>query len=382
MNEFSKEKIHAVHAFHSSLENYDRPPLHRLPKLAAKLKVGAVLVKDESERLGLNAFKILGCIYAISKYLAREYGLAEDGTLFSTLMDGLRSGAFAPKTFVTATDGNHGRAVARAARLLGQRAVVYMPQGSAAIRVERIRQEGAECAVTDQNYDETVRHASDMAAAHQWVLMQDTAWRGYEEIPLWIMQGYGTIAQEIREALGEAREAPPTHVILQAGVGSFAGGVGASLSQQYQGHDMTFIIVEPDAADCIFQSIRQNAPAVVTGDLNTVMAGLACGQPSTIGLQVLKQIGDTFITCDDSIAATGVRVLGAPLVGDPRIIAGESGAVGLGVLMALMQKPEHAALRQRLRLDDQARVLIINTEGNTDPASYERITWEGHCPSA
>lgn len=209
-----------VRAFHASFPEYEPTPLVSLNKLAADLGLASLSVKDESARFGLNAFKVLGGSYAIGRYLARELGIQEDELTYQALMAPEVRERVSRMTFVTATDGNHGRGVAWTASRLGARSVVYMPKGSAAERLENIRACGAEASITDLNYDDAVRLATRKSEENSWVLIQDTAWPGYEQIPAWIMEGYTTLAGEIFDQLTEAGEEPPTHLFLQAGVGS------------------------------------------------------------------------------------------------------------------------------------------------------------------
>src|SRR5699024_3974062 len=213
----------AAQVFHSTIPGYEATPLTALDHLARRLGVSQVLVKDESKRFGLNAFKALGGSYAMARHLGEQLGLSQDQLTFEALGTPEAREKLGERTFVTATDGNDGRGVAWAARQLGHRAVVYMPKGSARERLENIRAQGAQAEITDLNYDDAVRLADRMGREHGWTLIQDTAWPGYEEIPAWIIQGYTTIAQEIADQLEEKGWEKPTHLFLQAGVGSFAG---------------------------------------------------------------------------------------------------------------------------------------------------------------
>ena len=209
--------------FHSGLPGYAPTPLVSLDGLAHSLGVSKIWIKDESKRFGLNAFKALGGSYAMARCLSEKLGKPLEEMSFEELCAPAARRALGDITFVTATDGNHGRGVAWAARLLGQKAVVYMPKGSAAERLENIRAQGAQAEITEYNYDDAVRLANRMAEEHGWILIQDTAWPGYEEIPAHIMQGYTTLAAETLQQLEEQGAERPTHLFLQAGVGSFAG---------------------------------------------------------------------------------------------------------------------------------------------------------------
>ncbi len=286
-------------------------------------------------------------------------------------------------TFATATDGNHGRGVAWAANKLGQNAVVYMPKGAADERVNNIRALGAECIVTDMNYDDTVRLAIKTAEENNWKVVQDTAWEGYTEIPTWIMQGYTTMAAEAVDQMKDQQIERPTHVFLQAGVGAMAGGVLGYLCDQYGADKLHSVIVEPDLADCIYRSgiSEQGEMVNVEGDLATIMVGLACGEPNPIGWPVLRDCSTQFVSCQDSVAALGMRVLGNPLGNDPRVVSGESGAVGAGMLAAVYYHPEREKLMEKLGLNQDSVVLLVNTEGDTDPVHYREVVWQGKHPT-
>jgi len=380
---FSGDEIKAVRDFHRSFAQYSVTPLHALDNLARELGVGKIWVKDESCRFGLNAFKVLGGSFAIGKYLGEKTGLPGEELTFARLASPEVKRELGTMTFVTATDGNHGRGVAWAARQLGQRAVVFLPKGASPIRVENIRGEGAEAYITDSNYDDTVRYAARYAEETGGVVVQDTAWPGYEEIPRWIMQGYVTIMVEALEQMEAAGEEPPTHVFLQAGVGSFAGSMLGYLVSRFGEKRPFSIIVEPEKAACLYKSalIDDGRPHAVTGDLDTIMAGLSCGEPNTISWAILRDYADMFVSCPDYVAARGVRILASPLPGDPRVISGESGAVGMGLLSLMAAREELREMRDLLQLDKKARVLLISTEGDTDPVTYRKIVWDGAFPT-
>ena len=367
-----EEAVRAA-AFHTTLPGYAPTPLVRLDALAKRLEVESVYLKDESKRFGLNAFKALGGSWAIANYLKDALELEGELTF-----DALRAALAGrePITFITATDGNHGRGVAWTARVLGQKAVVYMPKGSAAERLENIRAQGAVAKITAYNYDDTVRMAAKDAEENGWVLIQDTAWPGYETIPTQIVQGYGTLALEIVEQLREAGENAPTHLFLQAGVGSFAGAVLGCMVETYGKDYPITAIVEPDKADCVFRSASADDGRLhfVTGDMDTMMAGLACGEPCTVVWPLLNSYADAFVSCDDETAARGMRLLGRPEGGDPVVVSGESGAVGAGLLERIMSG-RYEQLRKALGLKDSSRVLLISTEGDTDRENYRKIVF-------
>ena len=369
------EQVTAVRAFHRSIPGYAPTPLVKLDGLARKLGISALWVKDESKRFGLNAFKGLGGSYAIARELARRLGRPLSELPFEELCGPEAREKLGELTFVTATDGNHGRGVAWAARKLGHRSVVYMPKGSALERLENIRAQGAQAEITDMNYDDAVRLAARMAEEHGWVLVQDTAWPGYEEIPSWIMQGYTTLADEIAEQLeGEI----PTHLFLQAGVGSFAGAVLGAFAARWGEKCPITCIMEPDQADCIYRTAAADDGKLhfVTGDMGSMMAGLCCGEPCTISWEILNGCADGFISCADCYSADGMRLLGKPETGDEAVVSGESGAVGAGVIRAIMLEEQLEPLRRHLGMDGNSRVLMISTEGDTDRANYRRILEE------
>ena len=366
------EQAEHTRRFHSGLPGYRPTPLVERKALAEKLGVGNIWVKDESHRFGLNAFKALGGSYAMGRYLSKKLGKPLEELTFEQLCAQPARRALGEITFVTATDGNHGRGVAWSARLLGHKSVVYMPKGSALERLENIRSQGAQAEITEFNYDDAVRLANRQAQEKGWVLVQDTAWPGYEEIPAHIMQGYTTLAQEIAQQLdGQI----PTHLFLQAGVGSFAGAALGYFAALWGDQRPVTVIMEPDKADCIFRSAKADDGKLrfVTGDMDSMMAGLCCGEPCTISWEILDSYADAFVSCGDHYSAQGMRLLGRAEGEDTPVISGESGAVGAGVLQAIMQEERLAELRGQLGLDENSRVLLISTEGDTDRENYRRI---------
>ena len=377
LDAYAPAELARAQAFHRTLPGHAPTSLLRLERLAAHLGVRRIDVKDESPRFGLKAFKALGAAYAMARVLAERLGLAEDELSFAALTDAAaraRLGAAGPMVFATATDGNHGRAVAWMARQLGQQAVVYLPQGASPERLAAIRAEGAKAEIVDMNYDAAVRFAARHAAERGWVLVQDTAWDGYATIPRWIVQGYGTL---VRECLQQLEGERPTHVFIQAGVGSLAGAVQGALVAAFGAEAPRVIVAEARAADCLYRSAcaGSGAPLAVGGDLATLMAGLACGEANPDTWPVLRDHAAAFASCTDALAMRGMRIYGNPLPGDPVVRAGESGAVTLGLLAELMQAPQHATTRTALGLDATARVLLVNTEGDTDPQRYLDIVW-------
>ena len=376
----SLEEAGKARAFHKSFPQYDRTPLTALEHMAEFLGLGRLYVKDESYRFGLNAFKVLGGSYAMARFIAKETGRDVSELPYSVLTSEELKKEFGQATFFTATDGNHGRGVAWAANRLGQRAVVHMPKGTTRARLENIAREGAQVDIQELNYDDCVRLAAREAAeTPRGVIVQDTAWEGYEEIPSWIMEGYGTMAMEAGEQLKEAGEQRPTHVFVQAGVGSLAGAVVGYFANLYADNPPIFVVVEAQAADCLYQGAKAGDGAIRTvgGDMETIMAGLACGEPNTISWDILKNHVKVFISLPDWAAAQGMRMLAAPIKGDAPITSGESGAAPFGALAAIMTMEEYADLKAAIGLNETSRVLVFSTEGDTDPERYKNIVWKG-----
>ena len=369
--------------FHTTMPGYRVTPLAKLDQLAKSFGIAGIYVKDESCRFGLNAFKVLGGAFAIASLLAEKLGMDISRVSFDMLRSGEVRSRLGDAVFVTATDGNHGRGVAWTAGKLGFRSVVYLPKGAAAARVDAIREAGAEVIVTDLNYDDAVRLAARMAEEKGWWLVQDTAFEGYEKVPAWIMQGYTTMAAEAVEQLRLYGEQRPTHVFLQAGVGSMAGAVLGYLVNRYGADYPATIIVEPENAACIYKSAGSEDKKLckAEGSLETIMAGLACGEPCPIAWEILRDYSDYYCTCPDYVAAKGMRILANPLGNDPKVVSGESGAVGAGLLAILMQNRELAAMRDSFGLDEKSVVLLFSTEGNTDPGNYRDVVWDGKYPS-
>lgn len=369
--------------FHSNFHNYSMTPLTELKNLASTLGVSNIYVKDESYRFGLNAFKVLGGSYAIGNYIAEKLGQDIDNLPYDKITSDEVKKELGDITFITATDGNHGRGVAWTANRLRQKSVVYMPKGSSLERLNNIKAEGADASITDMNYDEAVRFSNDLAEKNGWVMVQDTAWEGYEKIPTWIMQGYTTMAYEVYMQLQEMKEDMPTHIFLQAGVGAFAGAVQGFFASVYGEKRPITTIVEPNKADCIYRTSEKNDGKLhfVTGDMDTIMAGLACGEPCRIGYEVLRDYSDNFVSCPDYVTAKGMRIMGNPIEGDKKIISGESGAVTVGLIAEILENKDLQWLKEELKLDENSRILCFSTEGNTDKESYRDIVWNGRYPS-
>jgi diaminopropionate ammonia-lyase len=332
-------------AFHERLPAYAPTPLVAAPGLADELGVGELLVKDESSRLGLPAFKMLGASWATYRALEARAGGALDGW---RTVDELRAAVapLLPLTLACATEGNHGRAVARMARLVGLDAHIVVPEHVAASRVEAIRAEGARIETVEGSYEDAVARSAQLADART-IVVSDTSWPGYEEIPDWVVEGYSTIFDEIEEAGGPA----PDLVAVQMGVGSLA----AAAIRHYRGRATRILGVEPLAAACVMASLDRGDLATVPGPHDSSMAGLNCGRPSTVAWPDLKAGIDGVVAIDDDAAQAAIERLAA--LG---VASGASGAAGLGGLLALADVPD---ARERLGLAAHSRVLVLNTEG-------------------
>ena len=376
----AKDKIEQVKAFHSTFPQYSVTPLADLKGMAARMGLGGLYVKDESYRFGLNAFKVLGGSFAMARYIAGETGKSIADMTYDYMTGEQLRKDFGQATFFTATDGNHGRGVAWAAKKLGQKAVIHMPRDTVQMRYDNVVKEGATVTIDDLNYDDCVRvAAAEAAKTEHGIVLQDTAWEGYEEAPSWIMQGYGTMVLEAAEQLRALEVNRPTHVFVQAGVGCLAGAVVGFFAGLFPKDPPKFVVMEAENAACLYRGAcrKDGEPEIVTGELKTIMAGLACGEPNIIGWDILRNHADAFLACPDWTSAKGMRMLAAPVKGDPAVTSGESGAVGMGVVDALMTDPAYAELKNALGLDRHSQVLLISTEGDTDPEKYRDIVWNG-----
>ncbi len=365
--------------FHRQIPGYQPSPLRSLPNLAAMIGVGGIWVKDESVRLNLNSFKVLGGSFAIYRFILDKLGLEVGALTFDELVSEETREKLGELTFATATDGNHGRGVAWAASKLRFRAVVYVHKDTSQARIDAIAGYGAEVHIVDGTYDDAVRQASSDADANGWQVISDTSWEGYEDVPTWVMQGYTTMLSEAQEQLAGQGITKPTHVFVQAGVGALAAATTGFYARRFGAERPVNVVVEPAEAQCLLVSARigDGQPHDVGGELDTIMAGLACGEPSPLAWDVLWDCVDAFVACPDYVAAKGMRVYAVPLAGDPFVVSGESGAVTLGALMYITEHPEYAELKDYLGLDSDSQVLLINSEGNTDPDYFRRVVWEG-----
>ena len=410
---FNERDAAQARRFHKSIPRYEETRLVRLSGAAAHYGIRDIYVKDESTRFGLKAFKGLGGSYSMFRILCDKLGLDPKVADYQTFCDPEIRARCAEITFVTATDGNHGKGVSWAAGLFGCQAHVFMPKGSVEARRRAIEEAGSATAViTDLNYDQTVEYANQLGEKNGWILIQDTAWEGYQDIPRWIIEGYLTLGAEAAEQLEayaaeqlgtEAAEqlgtvdpagpSCPTHVFLQAGVGAMAGGITAYLLQYYREAPPRIFIVEPETVACIYLSAAagDGMPHSVEGDPETIMAGLNCGTPCSITWPVLRDGAAGYIACADSVAERGMRAYHDPVIGDrttglgkqfpssnepgatsadEKVISGESGAATYGAVLTILENEE---LRTLCGIDEDSIILLVNTEGDTDPENYERV---------
>jgi len=349
---------------------YAPTPLRALPGLARRLGVASVHYKDEGERFGLKSFKALGGAYAVYRLLAQAIARRTAGPppSASAILSGRWRELVDGITVTCATDGNHGRSVAWGARLFGCRCVIYIHATVSEGRRAAIAKYGAEVIRVPGNYDDSVRHADAQARARGWTVVSDTTYEGYREIPIDVMHGYGVMSREIVEQSGGT---PPTHVFVQAGVGALAASVAAAFWLAWGERRPKLIIVEPTAADCYLQSARAGRPVAVTGELDTVMAGLACGEVSPAAWEIVSAAAAAYVAVADRYAIDGVRAFANPEGDDPAIVSGETGASGLAALLAARDVP---ALGRLMEIDAQSRVLLLGSEGDTDPEIYRQIT--------
>jgi diaminopropionate ammonia-lyase len=349
---------------------YAPTPLHDLPDLAADCGVARVAIKDEAARFGLGSFKALGGAYAVGEVVATE--LARLGIAANASPADLEAGRYADATgaltVTCATDGNHGRAVAWGARRFGCRCVVFVHAHVSDARVAGIAAEGAEIRRVDGTYDAAVRRATQVAAEEGWFVVSDTSWPGYTAVPVDVMQGYRLMPDEaIDQWTARLPAGAPTHVFIQAGVGGVAAAVSAQLRARLAAPPM-LIVVEPDRAACLLASAQAGEVVSVPGDLDTIMAGLACGEPSLLAWTELERGAAAFMAVPDAAVGPCMRALAAR-----GIVAGDSAVAGLAALLLAAADP---AARATLGLDETSRVLLFSTEGATDEAVYARLMAE------
>ncbi|MDK6803930.1 diaminopropionate ammonia-lyase [Lactobacillus mulieris] len=362
--------------FYKSVPNYRTTPLYSLKNLAKKYHVAQINVKDESKRFGLEAFKGTGGLYAMAQVIAKKAGLDTKKLTYQQLQTPEIKKIAASITFYTATDGNHGRGIAWAAKQLSTHAVVNMPKGSQEIRAQHIRDLGAPCVITDLNYDDVVKYTSEQAKKDSnGILIQDMAWGDYMEIPTDISDGYSIVADEFLKQMNQT----PTHIFLQAGVGQFSSGMINALIDQIPKEKLPIItIVEPETVACYYLSakIADGKAHTVPGSPKTIMAGLNCQTPSAISWPIIKDSAKFYATLSDDVAAKGMRQLANPIGDDSKIISGESGAAAFAFVNEILSNPNYQGIRNELKLDENARIIVVNTEGATDPINYQKIMKE------
>jgi diaminopropionate ammonia-lyase len=351
----------------SAWQDYAPTPLYALDDLATRLGLKRIDYKHEGPRFGLGSFKALGGAYAGLRLLQRH--LKPKSGKPPTLAD-IRHGIYqkecADITLVSATDGNHGRSLAWGCKRFGARCRIYIHAEVSAARAQAMRDLGAEVIRIKGDYDASVALARTEAEKNGWFVISDTSWPGYSEPPRDVMAGYGVMAREICASLDQ----PPTHVFLQGGVGGLAASLAAALRQHWGADTPRVVVVEPDRAACLFESARQGGFRAIKIEKETIMAGLSCGEPSEMALEVLAEEVSDYLTIPDDLVPATIRLLGTPSGDDPAIKAGESAVAGLAALIAARAQP---ALSQKLGLDASARVLLIGSEGVTDPEIYAAI---------
>jgi diaminopropionate ammonia-lyase len=351
----------------TSWPGYEPTPLRQLSRLAARAGIGEILYKDEADRFGIGSFKALGGAYAVFRVLQRHIFATAQRTVFAReLASGRCTDLTSSVTVTGATDGNHGRSVAWGARTFGCCCVIYVPDSVSEGRCRAIEAYGAEVRRLPGTFDDAVRKASADAAAQGWHVVPDTSAEGGREVPRDVMQGYALIADEALAQCG----ALSSHVFVQGGVGGLAASTCAYLWERCGAERPRLIVVEPQAADCIFRSARAGRPTPAEGTLETIMGGLACGEVSPLAWQILDTGADAFVTIDDGAAADCMRLLADGRCGDGPIVAGESGVAGLA---ALLLACDNAQARAALDLQPDSRILVIGTEGATDPETWRAI---------
>lgn len=354
----------------STWPGYAPTPLVELPGFAARAGVAEVRYKDESGRFGLGSFKALGGAYAVYRLLGAEVQrrTGVDAVTAAELVDGRYRAVTAALTVCCATDGNHGRSVAWGASMFGCRCVIYIHETVSVEREAAIAAFGARVVRNPGNYDDAVHRAAADAAAAGWTVVSDTSYEGYTDIPRDVMHGYTVMVDEARRAIPD--RALPTHIFIQGGVGGVAAAVCARFWWELGSRRPQLVVVEPERAACLYASAAARRRVSLQGDIDTVMAGLSCGEVSLLAWEILAPGADFFMTLDDAAAVAMMRLLAEGCDGDRPLVAGESAVAGIAGLQAVAAD---AQLRKRVGLDDRSRVLVFGTEGDTDPVLYERL---------
>lgn len=343
-------------------------PAWALPGLAKALGVAGLTVKDESKRATLASFKALGAPNALIKLVLRrrpDWHCSPQDLFAGRYAESLKN-----FVVISATDGNHGRALAAAAHSVGCRCVIVLHANVSIEREAAIAAFGAKIVRIAGGYDESVTEAARLARENDWEVVSDTSYQGYEEVPRDVMQGYGVLAEELLEHASDPATSPWTHVILQGGVGGLAAGIVSHFWERFGAKRPRFIVVEPEQADCLLRSAAEGRPMVTPGTVDSVMAGLACGEASPLAWRFLQPVVDVFMTISDTQATKAMRVLAEGGQGDIPLVSGESGAAGFAALQELMRKTEW---RDAVGLNADSRLLVISTEGATAPSAYAEL---------
>jgi diaminopropionate ammonia-lyase len=351
-----------------SWPSYKPTPLHDLRGLARAAGVGKLWYKDEAHRFGLGSFKVLGGSYGVFRVLQERVAEQTGERVTSHDLRGQRYSSITNKiTIAAATDGNHGRAVAWAANAFHCSCIIYLPAACSAFREQAIRRYSADTVRTEKDYSETVRQCSRDAETNGWQVVSDTSWEGYERVPHSIMQGYTVMASEI---ISQLHEDVPTHIFVQGGVGALAAALCGFFRQCWEKNVPRLVVVEPEGAACLYVSAVAGKPTPVSGTVDTIMAGLACREASPLAWRILETAADYFITIPDSTARTCMRLLASSPYGDVPIVAGESAVAGLAGLLCAVSREK---TRGQLGLDQNSRVIVFGTEGDTDPFLYQEL---------
>jgi diaminopropionate ammonia-lyase len=361
----SLEKSRIAVAEISRWPGYKPTPLYQLESLARSIGVNKIFYKDESRRFNLQSFKALGGAYAVARQLqARIFQrCGKDATIDELLGDQYQS-IIDEVVISCATDGNHGRSVAWGCQMFGCRCVIYIHRDVSAGRQQAMQALGAEVIRIDGNYDASVKQADNEASLHQRIIVSDTSYPGYMDIPKDVALGYTVM---LAEAVEQMQGSIPTHVFIQAGVGGLAAAVCAYFWELWGEQRPRFIVVEPEQANCLQQSARAGKPVAVEGDLDTLMAGLSCGEVSTLAWEILKPGANDFITVSENAVVPCMRLLAN---GEPAIEAGESAVAGIAALIAARND---IAMSSALGLDESSRIFVIGTEGATDAELYREL---------
>lgn len=351
----------------STWDGYEATPLHDLNSLSSEAGVSSIAYKDESQRFGLGSFKALGGAYAVARLLhRRSRELGEQDISVADIINRRHDDVVKNITVCCATDGNHGRSVAWGAQTFGCKCVIFIHATVSESRKQAIEHYGAEVHRCDGNYDDSVREAQVTAAKNNWFVVSDTSYPGYMDVPKDVMQGYELMAYEAFEQLPEA----PTHIFLQTGVGGMAAAVAAHAKRRWGDNRPLIVLADPDESACWVDSYRANEPTSVSGDLDTLMAGLACGEVSALAWQILVEHGDAAMSVPDSAAVEMMRRLAKPEAEEEPLVAGESAVAGIAALFAAMEDKEAADV---LSLNSDSRILVFGTEGDTDAELYESL---------